>query len=285
MQLSVKRNVSQFIKEIGLFRTIGIIIVIIWSLFPIYWMANNSFKDRVEQFSSPPSFFPHNITLGNYIQLLGEMKFHHILMNSFIVAFVSTVIAVSIACLAAYSLSRFRFKGKRILLCWILMTRVFPPVTFVIPLYTMMGQAGLLNTRTALVLAYIVFNLPFAIWLLISFFNEIPTEMEESAMVDGATPFQSFIKVIIPLVIPGIGATAIFTFITAWNEFLFALIFIQTPDLSTAPVSLSSMITEYLVLWGPMSAGGILSIIPMIVFVLFMQKTLIKGLTMGAVKG
>lgn len=281
----VKENRVKGFRKVNLLKVVCIGLVLVWTLFPIYWMANNSFKNRVEQFSATPTFWPQDVTLENYTQLLGEMGFLHILFNSFVVAFFSTIIAVSVACLSAYSLSRFRFKGKKLLLLWILLTRVFPPVAFVIPLYTMFGEVDLLNTRTALVLAYIVFNLPFAIWLLINFFNEIPVELEESAMMDGATPFQSFSRIVLPLVVPGIGATSIFTFIMAWNEFLYALIFIQTPSLVTAPVALSSMITEYLVLWGPMSAGGILSVIPMFVFVIFMQKTLIKGLTMGAVKG
>jgi len=260
-------------------------ILVLWTLFPVYWMLNNSFKNRVEQFSSTPTFFPHDLTLENYMTLFSELGFHHALLNSLMIAVVSTAIAVFIGALAAYSLSRFRFIGRKGLLIWILLTRIFPPVTFVIPLYAMMGGMGLLNSRLALILAYIAFNLPFAIWLLIGFFNEVPKELEESAMVDGATSFQTFSKVVLPIVIPGIGATAIFTFITSWNEFLYAMIFIQSPDLSTVPVALSGLVTEYLVLWGPMSAGGILSVLPIVLLVYLMQNTFIKGLTLGAVKG
>ncbi|WP_096156509.1 MULTISPECIES: carbohydrate ABC transporter permease [Bacillus] len=261
------------------------LLIVIWTIFPVYWMANNSFKNRVEQFSATPTFFPKSITFENYISLFVDLGFHKVLWNSFIVATVSTTIAVFIGALAAYSLSRYQFIGRHSMLVWILLTRIFPPVTFVIPLYAMMGSFDLLNTRVALILAYIAFNLPFAIWLLIGFFNEVPKEIEESAMIDGATPFQSFRKVVLPLVIPGIGATAIFTFITAWNEFLYAMIFIQSPGLTTVPVALSGLITEYLVLWGPMSAGGILSVIPIVLFVYLMQDTFIKGLTLGSVKG
>ncbi|SES12637.1 multiple sugar transport system permease protein [Gracilibacillus ureilyticus] len=268
-----------------LLRWTGIGFVILWTIFPIYWMLNNSFKKRVDIFTEQPSLLPFNPTLANYSQLIIEMDFLVTLKNSLIVAAISTIIVVAIASLSAYSLSRYNFKGKKLILLWVILTRIFPPITFVIPLYSLMGSAGLLNTQVALILAYVAFNLPFGIWLLINFFNDIPMELEESATVDGASPFQAYRKIVLPLVAPGIGATAIFTFITAWNEFLYGLIFVQSQELMTAPVTLSGMITEYLVLWGPMSAGGILSLLPMLIFVLFMQKTMVSGLTGGAVKG
>ncbi|NLB74456.1 MAG: carbohydrate ABC transporter permease [Firmicutes bacterium] len=267
------------------FKYLALILIIVWSLFPVYWMLNNSFKNRVEQFSAVPTFFPHRITLENYRTLFSNLEFSNVIANSLTVSITSTLIAVVIGSLAAYSLSRFAFRGKRILMIWILLTRIFPPVTFVIPIYSIMRSAGLMNTRTALILAYIAFNLPFAIWMLVNFFNEIPLEIEESSMVDGATLYQTFSRIVLPLVLPGLAATAIFTFITAWNEFMYAMIFIQSPKLATVPVALSGLITEYLVLWGPMSAGGIMSVIPILVFVVLMQDYLIKGLTLGAVKG
>ncbi|SMP67396.1 carbohydrate ABC transporter permease [Anoxynatronum buryatiense] len=268
----------------GLFAGIMAFIVV-WSLFPVYWMANNSLKGRLEQFSSIPTFYPHAPTLENYHRLFQEMGFLGTIGNSAMVAFVSSVLAVAFGSLAAYALSRYQFKGKQVLLAWILLTRIFPPVAFVIPLYSIMGNVGLLNTRIALILAYIVFNLPFAIWMLIGFFSEIPIEIEHSAQVDGASPFQVFRQIVLPLVAPGLAATAIFSFVMSWNEFMYAMIFIQSPDLVTVPVALSGLVTEYLVLWGPMSAGGILSTIPILVFVIFLQDYLIKGLTLGAVKG
>lgn len=281
----MKKRMQSKSKMKQLIRYIIVSILLIWSLFPVYWMLNNSLKNRVEQFSDMPTFYPNQVTLENYMTLFLELGFHKALLNSLLIATVATTIAVFIGALAAYSLSRYRFIGRKGLLIWILLTRIFPPVTFVIPLYAMMGNMGLLNTRIALILAYIAFNLPFAIWLLIGFFNEVPLELEESAMIDGASPFQTFRKVVLPLIIPGIGATAIFTFITAWNEFLYGMIFIQSPELSTVPVALSGLVTEYLVLWGPMSAGGILSAIPIVLLVYLMQDTFIKGLTLGAVKG
>lgn len=280
---TMKFNYKLLIKNIIKYCFAGIIVI--WSLFPVYWMLNNSFKNRVEQFATTPTFFPHDFTFENYVKLFTDLEFHKVLSNSLIVSVTSTLIAVTVGALAAYSLSRFKFKGKWLLMVWILMVRVFPPVTFVIPLYSIMGKIHLLNTRTALILAYIVFNLPFAIWMLISFFNEVPIEIEESAMVDGSTHWNTFSRIVFPLVLPGIAATAIFTFMMGWNEFLYSMIFIQTPELVTVPVGLAGLVTEYLVLWGPMSAGGVLSVIPLIIFVIFMQDYLIKGLTLGAVKG
>ena len=267
------------------FRYLALILILVWSLFPVYWMLNNSFKNRVEQFSAVPTFFPHQITLENYRSLFSNLGFSNVIANSFAISLTSTLIAVVIGSLAAYSLSRFRFRGKRILMIWILLTRIFPPVTIVKPIYSIMRIAGLMNTRTALVLAYIALNQPFAIWMMVNFFNEIPVEIEESSMVDGATLYQTFSRIVLPLVLPGLAATAIFTFIMSWNEFMYAMIFIQSPKLATVPVALSGLITEYLVLWGPMSAGGIMSVIPILVFVVLMQDYLIKGLTLGAVKG
>jgi len=248
-------------------------------------MLNSSFKTRVEQFSIPPTFFPKNFTFENYTALFTELNFQSMLANSLVISLVSTAVAITIGALAAYSLSRFDFNAKPFVLGWILITRIFPPVTFVIPFYTIMNQIGLLNTRTALILSYIVFNLPFSIWMLINFFNEIPVEIEESALVDGANQFEIFYKIALPLTAPGIAATAIFNVVMSWNEFLYSLIFVQTPDLLTLPVGLAGLVTEYKILWGPMSAGGVISVIPIIIFVLFMEKHLIKGLTLGSVKG
>ncbi|PRX19654.1 carbohydrate ABC transporter membrane protein 2 (CUT1 family) [Orenia metallireducens] len=274
-----QKKLNQFIKYLLIF------IAILWTVFPIYWMLNSSFKTRVEQFSIPPTFFPKNFTFENYTALFTELNFQSMLANSLVISLVSTAVAITIGALAAYSLSRFDFNAKPFVLGWILITRIFPPVTFVIPFYTIMNQIGLLNTRTALILSYIVFNLPFSIWMLINFFNEIPVEIEESALVDGANQFEIFYKIALPLTAPGIAATAIFNVVMSWNEFLYSLIFVQTPDLLTLPVGLAGLVTEYKILWGPMSAGGVISVIPIIIFVLFMEKHLIKGLTLGSVKG
>jgi multiple sugar transport system permease protein len=187
--------------------------------------------------------------------------------------------------LSAYAISRYNFRGKKTLNLWIILVRIFPPVAFVVPLYLILRNLNLLNTHLGLILIYITFNLPFAVWMLINFINQIPIEIEESGMIDGASPLKILLRLIIPLLLPGLGATAIFTFIASWNEFMFALIFLQSPKLVTVPVALSGLITEYLVLWGPMSAGGIISLVPILLFAILMQDYIVKGLTLGSIKG
>lgn len=269
----------------NLLKYLILICLLIWTLFPVYWMLVNSFKTRVELFSSDVTLLPQHFTLENYKVLFMEYNFLSPVLNSLKIAFFSTILAIVFGGLAAYSISRYRFKIKRPLNLWILLVRIFPPVAFVIPLYLFMNKLNLLNTHLGLILIYTTFNLPFATWMLVNFFNEVPFEIEESGMIDGATTFQIFYKLTLPLTLPGIGATAIFTFVTAWNEFLYAVIFLQSPKLVTIPVALSHLITEYLILWGPMSAGGILSLIPIFIFVILMQEYIVKGLTLGSVKG
>ncbi|MGB9808434.1 MAG: carbohydrate ABC transporter permease [Caldanaerobacter sp.] len=272
-------------KALPIIKYIFLGIVLIWTLFPVYWMLVNSFKDRVEIFSEIPTFIPKNFTLENYKKLFIDLKFGTIILNSLKIALFSTSVVIILAALSSYAISRFNFKGKKVLNLWIILVRIFPPVAFVVPLYLILRNLNLLNTHLGLILLYITFNLPFAIWMLINFINEIPVEIEESGMIDGASPLQIFLRLIIPLLLPGLGATAIFTFITSWNEFMFALIFLQSPKLVTVPVALSGLITEYLVLWGPMSAGGIISLIPILLFAILMQDYIIKGLTLGSIKG
>ncbi|KHO61669.1 ABC-type sugar transport system, permease component [Thermoanaerobacter sp. YS13] len=272
-------------KVLAIIKYVFLILILLWTLFPMYWMLVNSFKDRVEIFSHVPTFIPQNFTLENYKKLFIDLKFGIIILNSLKVAFFSTVVVIIIATLSAYAISRYNFIGKKTLNLWIILVRIFPPVAFVVPLYLILRNLNILNTHLGLILLYIIFNLPFAVWMLINFINEIPIEIEESGMIDGASPLKILLRLIIPLLLPGLGATAIFTFIASWNEFMFALIFLQSPKLVTVPVALSGLITEYLVLWGPMSAGGIISLVPILLFVILMQDYIVKGLTLGSIKG
>jgi len=272
-------------KVLAIIKYVFLILILLWTLFPMYWMLVNSFKDRVEIFSHIPTFVPQNFTLENYKKLFIDLKFGIIILNSLKVALFSTVVVIIIATLSAYAISRYNFRGKKTLNLWIILVRIFPTVAFVVPLYLILRNLNILNTHLGLILLYITFNLPFAVWMLINFINEIPIEIEESGMIDGASPLKILLRLIIPLLLPGLGATAIFTFIASWNEFMFALIFLQSPKLVTVPVALSGLITEYLVLWGPMSAGGIISLVPILLFVILMQDYIVKGLTLGSIKG
>ncbi|QSZ27111.1 carbohydrate ABC transporter permease [Aceticella autotrophica] len=272
-------------KALSIIKYIFFVLILVWTLFPVYWMLVNSFKDRVEIFSQIPTFIPKNFTLENYKKIFIDLKFGTTILNSLKIALFSTTVVIIFAAFSAYAISRFNFKGKKALNLWIILVRIFPPVAFVIPLYLILRNLNLLNTHSGLILLYITFNLAFAVWMLINFINEIPVEIEESGMIDGASPLQIFLRLILPLLLPGLGATAIFTFITSWNEFMFALIFLQSTKLVTVPVALSSLITEYLVLWGPMSAGGIISLIPIFLLAILMQDYIVKGLTLGSIKG
>ncbi|MFB6290903.1 MAG: carbohydrate ABC transporter permease [Candidatus Bipolaricaulia bacterium] len=248
-------------------------------------MINSSFKFRDELFQLPPTFFPHNPTVSHYIGLFVNRGFGQFISNSLIVALSTTALCLIIGTPAAYSLSRFNlpFSLDKFFVVWILISRMFPPIAFVIPLFQIMLSLNLVNTIYALILAYIVLNLPLTIWIIMGFFQGIPVELEECAMIDGATRVQALVRVVVPLVAPGVAAAAIFSLIYSWNEFIYALIFVQTPAAKTFPVAISGLITEYKVLWGPMSAAGTISIIPILAFVIFAQQYLVKGLTGGAI--
>jgi len=189
--------------------------------------------------------------------------------------------------MGAYSLSRFRLplRLNHHLSLWILSTRMFPPIVSIVPLFLIMRRFDLVDTKFALVMAYSVFNLPFVVWMMKGFFDELPRELEESALIDGDTPFGAFWRIILPLVKPGIVATAIFCMIVAWNEFLFALILTQTEDALTLPVGIANQVTQYEIRWGVMSAAGVIAITPLFVFALLVQRHLVRGLSCGAVKG
>lgn len=271
---------SNRVKEIMVWIGIGIILIIV--LFPIFMLFLTSLKTRGDALSYPPRliFTP---TLENYREIFDLYPFRQYMFNSFIVALGSTVVALVLGSTAAYALSRYRFKGREQISFWILSLRMMPPVVGAIPIFIIMRQLGLLNTVWSLVFAYTTFNIPFAVWLLVSFFKEIPEEIEESAMVDGCSRFTTFIKITLPLASPGLAATAIFTFIFSWNEFLFALIMTGSGS-ETLPVAITKFIRETGIMWSHMAAAGMVVMVPMIIFILIVQRYLVRGLTMGAFK-
>jgi ABC-type glycerol-3-phosphate transport system permease component len=261
---------------------VGIGIVFLVVLFPPFMLFLTSIKTNVDALKYPPVWIFRPVA-SNYREIFSLIPFGHYLFNSLIVALVSTFIALSVGSLAAYGLARFRFKGSKDLSFWILSIRMTPPVAAAIPIFIIMRTLHLLDTYLALILAYCTFNIPFSVWLLRGFFQEIPREIEESAMVDGCSPFTAFWKISIPLIAPGIAATGIFTFIFSWNEFLFALILTGTRA-QTVPVALTGFIRETGIMWSHMAAAGVLAMVPMVVFTALVQKNLVKGLTMGAIK-
>jgi multiple sugar transport system permease protein len=263
-----------------------ILLAVIFMVFPFYWIANASFHPESELFNTKNiQWFPDFTYLNNYIDIIQKKNFLQYLINSFFIATGTTIIAISVSSLAAYALARIRFGASKYILGIVLGMSMFPPIAIISPLYLMVQKVDLLNTFIALLFPYIAFTLPFSLWNLTTFFKGLPKELEESADVDGATPFQTFYKIFLPLVSPGIFTTAILVFIFAWNEFLFAVTFISNDSLKTMPVAIVGLPSEYNVPWGQISAAATISTIPLVILVLIFQKRIISGLTSGAVKG
>jgi multiple sugar transport system permease protein len=256
-------------------------------LFPLYWLAATALKTQTEMFTMPPVWWPERLTLGHFRQIVFESGFGRLAWNSVVVAGGSTLLSLVAGTMGAYSLSRYRLPWRLNdhISFWILSTRMFPPIVSIVPLFLIMRSFNLLDTRLALVLSYSVFNLPFVVWMMKGFFDELPRELEESALMDGDTPFGAFRRVILPLVRPGLAATAVFCLIVAWNEFLFALVLTQTEAALTLPVGIANQVTQYQIRWGAMSAAGVVAMVPLFVFALLVQRHLVRGLSYGAVKG
>jgi multiple sugar transport system permease protein len=253
---------------------------------PVYWMITISLKTEADQFASPPSWFFFTTTFEHYYDAFAR-SFGQYLVTSAIVALFSTACALVIGTLAAYSLARFRlpYNLDHKLSLWILSTRMFPAIVTAVPLFLMMRDLRLLNTRTSLVIVYTSFNLPFVVWMMRGFFAELPRDLEEAALVDGDSRLGALWRVVLPLVAPGLAATAVFCLIVSWNEFLFALVLTQTDAAMTLPVGIAGRVTQYEIKWGVMSAAGAVAIVPILVFALAVQKYLVRGLSLGAVKG
>jgi multiple sugar transport system permease protein len=260
---------------------------LLFAVAPVYWMLTISFKTEVEQFATPPPWFVFTPTVEYYYDAFIARGFGQYLVTSAIVAVVSTAFALIIGTLAAYALARFElpFRLNRRLSLWILSTRMFPAIVTAVPLFLMMRDVRLLNTRTALVIVYTAFNLPFVVWMMRGFFADLPRDLEEAALVDGDSRLGALVRVVLPLVAPGLAATAVFCLIISWNEFLFALVLTQTEAAMTLPVGIAGRVTQYEIKWGVMSAAASVAIVPILVFALALQKYLVRGLSMGAVKG
>jgi multiple sugar transport system permease protein len=251
-------------------------------LFPPVVLFLTSIKTELDALSFPPKwvFTP---TIKNYAEIFKTSPLVGYALNSLIVASVNTVVCLFLGSMAAYSLARFKFRGADHIAFWILSIRMMPPVAAIIPIYVLMKNLRILDTPWCLVITYLTFNLPFVVWMLKGFFEDIPREIEESALIDGCSEFGVFRKIALPLVAPGLAATAILAFIFSWNEFLFALILTGTKAV-TLPVGIMGYMKETGINWGYMTAGGILALIPVIIFTILVQRHLVKGLTLGALK-
>lgn len=257
------------------------------ALAPVYWMLTVSLKTEVEQFAVPPRWFSFSPTLAHYRDAFVGRSFGRYLLTSAFVSAASTLCAMLLGTLAAYALARLPLPHKldARLALWILSTRMFPPIVTAVPLFLLMRDARLLNTRAALVIVYTALNLPFVVWMMRGFFREIPRDLEEAALVDGDTRLGALRRVVLPLVAPGLAATAVFCLIISWNEFLFALTLTQTDAAMTLPVGIAGRVTQYEIRWGVMSAAGVVAMLPILAFALAVQRYLVRGLSLGAVKG
>jgi ABC-type glycerol-3-phosphate transport system permease component len=253
-------------------------------LFPVYWLLASAMKSELELFSIPPAWWPAAPTLDHFARLFGG-AFPTWFRNSAIVASATTGIALVVAALAAYSFSRFRFRGSRPLSTLFLLIQLFPVAVIVIPLFILWTNLKLTNTYWSLVITYLVFSLPIATWLLIGFFNAVPVELEEAAMIDGNSRLGALWRVTLPLSLPGLAATAIYVFLGAWNEYFFALTFISRQEMRTIPVGLTSFFAENSVDWGGLMAASVLASLPVVILFGLLSRYFVQGLTSGAVKG
>ncbi len=264
-----------------------IAVALIVTLFPIYWIAANSFKTDIDIFAVPPQWYPEAPTLKHYVETFVERPFLLYALNSFLVAVGTTIVSLTFGTLAGYALARFRYPGRfrYNVSFWILSTRMMPPIVTIIPLYLFFLFFDMLNTKSALVIAYTAFNLPFATWMMKSYFQDLPVELEEAAIVDGDTRWGAFLRVALPLARPGLAATAIFCLIISWNEFLLSLIITLTEQSQTLPIGIAGRVTQYNTYWGEISAAGFMACVPIMIFAFIVQRHLVRGLSFGAVKG
>lgn len=261
-----------------------LIVILLFILFPFYWTFITSIKPDTELYGAV-TYWPRQVQWENYTKLFTTtVNFLAAMKNSFIVAAVTTVVSLTASTLASYVFSRYRFAGRRAMMALFLSNNMFPTVLLLIPLYSIMRNLGLLYTPWALVLAYTTFTLPFSVWLLNGFFNDLPLSLEEAALVDGCNRRMAFFKIILPILGPCLVATGVYIFMTSWNEYTFAVMFTNNAT-RTIPVALKSLIGQLGVDWGLLTAGGIITIIPVCIMFFFAQKRLVEGLTAGAVKG
>lgn len=265
--------------------TIAVLFSLVW-FFPSYWMLKTAFTPRADALTTTPSFLPVNFTLDNFATAILQAGFFTNLRNSVIVVLAAVLVSIVVGMLAAAALSRFRFGGRRTILVVILIMQMIPPTALLVPQFLVFNAAGMLGNYIGLILAYVSLTLPFAIWVMRGFFIALPAELEEAAQLDGASSWQVLTRILFPLVLPGIIATSVFTFITAWNDYLIAYTFMRDQSMYTLPVwlaSFSSPVTGTDI--SGQMAGSVLFALPVVVFFVLLQRKLVAGMSAGAVKG
>ncbi|MEJ1960873.1 MAG: carbohydrate ABC transporter permease [Gammaproteobacteria bacterium] len=278
-----RRQIRDGAQTTGLYLCLALLLLIL--LFPVYWLVLNSFKQQGDFFTSPPTFLTSNLTVEHYQAVITDPFNRTYLLNTAIVAVASTILATVIGTAAAYVLARIRlpFRLNRVLLVWILINRLFPPISFAIPYYLLIRELGLIDTLAALVLSNTAAAIPFVVWTMLAYFQDLPRDVERASIIDGCSLLQRFVRVVMPMSVTSMVITAIFVFIYAWNELLYALT-LTVLKARTVPVAISGYVGDNALAWGQMSAFGVISFVPVMIAVLLVQRHIVRGLTFGAVK-
>jgi multiple sugar transport system permease protein len=266
---------------------VGLGLLTLFALLPFAWVLLSSFKTRAELYATPLVYLPARLSVANYVDAWTSRltPFSRFFANSLWVSSVTMVATTAISTLAGYAIARFRFAGREVFLLLFLATQMFPAVLLIAPLLSQWHALGLIDTYQALIYSNFSFTVPFTVWMLVGYFGSIPRELEESAMLDGCGRFAALWRVVLPLAAPGIAATAIFAFVSSWSELLFAITFTSQTEMRTLSAGLLFMVGQYEIQWGQLSAGVIISTVPVAILFTFLQKHLIRGLTAGALKG
>lgn len=281
-----RRGVSYWLGRVLFY--LLVVFVIVYSVFPFYWAVISSFKTSDALFSANPSFLPLPFTLAHYQNIFsGNTAFGRNLLNSVVVAGLATGLSLVIGILCAYALGRLRFPPRNAILYLVLAMTMFPQVSVLSGMFVLLRQLNIFNTYWGLIFSYLLFTLPFTVWVLTGYFRGLPRELEEAAYVDGATPMQTLVQVMLPLTGPGMVTTGLLAFIAAWNEYLFALTFTIGNKAKTVPVAIASFggATPFEIPWGSIMAASVIVTVPLVIMVLIFQQRIVAGLTAGAVKG
>lgn len=263
---------------------IGLLVGLIFTLFPVFWIFISSVKTNTEVFAYPPSFIPENFTLSAYFNIFNDEDKLRFFFNSYFIAIIVTILTLLISILSGYSFSRFDFKLKRILNLSIISTQTIPPITLLIPYFGIVVTFKIFDTYLALILTYLVFTIPYATLMMTSYFNTLPKELDDAVLMDGGSNFTALCRVIIPISLPGIVATCVYTFLLCWNEFLFALTLTKSYEMRTVPIGIQLLMGQHAYEWNEMMAMSIIGTVPILFLYLFAQKYFLAGLTSGSVK-
>ena len=263
---------------------VGLLVGLVFTLFPVFWIFISSVKTNTEVFAYPPSFIPENFTLSAYFNIFNDEDKLRFFFNSYFIAIIVTILTLLISILSGYSFSRFNFKLKRILNLSIISTQTIPPITLLIPYFGIVVTFKIFDTYLALILTYLVFTIPYATLMMTSYFNTLPKELDDAVLMDGGSNLTALCRVIIPISLPGIVATCVYTFLLCWNEFLFALTLTKSYEMRTVPIGIQLLMGQHAYEWNEMMAMSIIGTVPILFLYLFAQKYFLAGLTSGSVK-